>query len=300
MFLTAEILLGIGMSLISGADSALIYDTLKISNNQNQYRKKEGKFQAIGNFSESIASVLGGFIAIYSIRATFIPYIVLSAIAVLVALSIVEPPKSKQKTTKHSNPILELYSIVKYSLKDHKEVAALIFYAGLISASTLSMVFFIQPYFLLVGLPIGLFGIVWAALNFSVGIFSLYADLYEIKFGRRFSLISLIFYSILGYLLLSVFQTLWATFFILLFYFTRGISGPILKDYVNTHIDSSIRATVLSVKNLVGRLIFTVISPFLGYFADTYSLATAFQISAIFFCITGTISLLYLKKHNAL
>jgi MFS family permease len=299
-FLAAEILLGIGASIISGTDSALIYDTLEAENQADQYKKKQGIFDSIANFSESTASILGGFLAVYSLRTTFIPYVILTFIAILVSLTIVEPAKKEKAIIEHKNPFKELLLIVKYSLNDHKEIAALIFYSGVIMSSTLTLVFFVQPYFEIVGLPLALFGIVWAIINFSVGIFTLSADKYETKLGRKLSLISLIIYPSIGYLLLSVFSQVWAILFILLFTFTRGISGPILKDYVNKHIDSSIRATVLSVQSLVGRLIFTIIAPFIGYAADIYSIQTAFQILAGIFFVLGTLSLLYLRKHKAL
>ncbi len=42
-FLFAEIILGIGQSLISGADSALLYDTLLESGKKDDYIKHEGR-----------------------------------------------------------------------------------------------------------------------------------------------------------------------------------------------------------------------------------------------------------------
>ena len=43
IFIIAEILLGIGGSLISGTDSAMLYDTLIELNDSNEYSKIEGK-----------------------------------------------------------------------------------------------------------------------------------------------------------------------------------------------------------------------------------------------------------------
>jgi len=297
-FLIAELFLGFGVSFISGTDSALLYDTLKEAGKEKLYKSKEAVMQSVASFSESLSSIIGGFIAIYSLRTTFVPYAILLVVAIFISLTIQEPKRQKNDST--LNAWQEVIKITKYCIKDHKEVAALIFYAGLIMASTLTMVFFIQPYFELIDLPLGLFGIVWAALNFSITIFALMAVKYELTLGRKNSLASLIFLTIIGYLGVAVFQSFWAIGFIFLFYFVRAVSGPILKDYVNVHLDSNIRATALSVKHLVGRLIFTIFAPFIGFITDIYSLQTAFLVSAVFFTLTGSISLLYLKKHNAL
>ena len=66
-FAIAEVLIGIGGSLMSGSDSALLYDTLLETDNKEAYTKIEGRNYAIGNFSEATAGILGGFLAVGSI-----------------------------------------------------------------------------------------------------------------------------------------------------------------------------------------------------------------------------------------
>jgi hypothetical protein len=46
------------------------------------------------------------------------------------------------------------------------------------------------------------------------------------------------------------------------FWIFRGLNGPIIKDYVNREVESKMRATVLSVKNLAFRIVFSILSPF--------------------------------------
>ena len=50
-FAIAQVLVGIGGSLMSGSDSAIIYDTLLETNIKITYTKIEGRSYAIGNFS---------------------------------------------------------------------------------------------------------------------------------------------------------------------------------------------------------------------------------------------------------
>ena len=66
-FAIAQVLVGIGGSLMSGSDSAIIYDTLLETNSKTTYTKIEGRTYAIGNFSEAFAGILGGFLAVGSI-----------------------------------------------------------------------------------------------------------------------------------------------------------------------------------------------------------------------------------------
>ena len=94
-----------------------------------------------------------------------------------------------------------------------------------------------------------------------MGVFSLLAYRIEGLLGRRWSLISLILLSSATYLALSQFQALWALPILFAFYLVRGINGPVINDYINRLVSSDIRATVLSVKNLVGRLMFVILGP---------------------------------------
>lgn len=297
-FLIAELLLGLGSSFLSGTDSAIIYDSLVQSNKENEYKKIEGRMLSVGNFSEAIASFIGGFVALISLRTPFYIETILMLFTIPFAFTLIEPIRKKYDNK--DGPIKEIFKIVKYSIHHNVEIKWLIFYSGFIAASTLTMVWFIQPYFQFVGLPLAYFGIIWGLLNLSVGIFSLYAHKIELSVGRKKSLISLIFIVFIGYMLLGIFKSVWAIAFIILFYFVRGISGPILKDYVNKLISSDMRATVLSVKNLFGRLVFSILGPFIGWITDVYSLQLALLSSGSIFVILGIISLLFLHKNRAL
>ena len=53
IFILAEFLVAIGGSLMSGADSAIMYDTLLEIKQEEKYTEVEGKTYAIGNFSEA-------------------------------------------------------------------------------------------------------------------------------------------------------------------------------------------------------------------------------------------------------
>jgi MFS family permease len=297
-FLIAELFLGFGSSFISGADSAMIYDTLLETGREDEYKKIEGRLMSVGNFSEGIAGLVGGFLALVSLRTPFYFEAAITFFSIPVAMSLVEPARHKLDNSEGS--IKSILKIVKYSLHEHAEVKWLIIYSALVTVSTLTMVWFIQPYLKLVGLPLALFGAVWAGLQFSVGIFSFYAHKIELFVGRKATLVSLIVLTVIGYCLLSIFQSIWAIGFILIFYFVRGISYPVLKDYINRMITSDIRATVLSVTSLVRRLIFSIFGPVIGWISDLYSLSTALMLCGIIFLFWGCISLLLLHKHKAL
>ncbi len=66
--LCAQFFIALGGSFISGSDSALLYDTLIELKQSEQYQRIAGRLGSIGNFSEGIAGLLGGFLALISLR----------------------------------------------------------------------------------------------------------------------------------------------------------------------------------------------------------------------------------------
>ena len=150
------------------------------------------------------------------------------------------------------------------------------------------------------GLPLAYFGVAWAALQFTVGISAIKAYRIEDLLGRKNAMITLILLSAASYLLLSQFQALWAGVFLAVLYLVRGINGPVLNDYINRCIDSDIRATVLSVKALVGRLMFAALGPTVGWVSDTYSLAAAFLVCGTVFLLCGLVFLFFLHRNDVL
>lgn len=297
-FLIAELTLGLGASFISGTDSAIIYDSLVQIKKEAEYKKIEGRMLAFGNFSESLASIAGGFLALISLRTPFYVEAIFIALAIPIAFTLVEPARKKYQETEGN--FKEILKIVKYSLHGHPQIKWLIIYSGIVGSSTLTMVWFIQPYLKDVGLPLMLFGLAWAILNFSVGIFSLLAHEYEKKLGIRNSLISLVFIVFFAYTILGLWMSIWSIGFIILFYFVRGVSNPIFKDSINKLISSDIRATVLSVKQMFGRMIFVIIGPIIGWAADVYSLATALLLCGFIFLVLGILPIFFLRKYKIL
>lgn len=97
-FVVAEIILGIGHSFVSGADSAMLFDSLKAAKKTQNYVKEEGRITSAGNFAEAIAGVLGGFLAAISLRTPFYFQFAVAFIAIPASLTMIEPKFHEAKT----------------------------------------------------------------------------------------------------------------------------------------------------------------------------------------------------------
>jgi MFS family permease len=292
-FVFAEIVLGIGFSFISGADSAMLYDSLKAENRENEYIKYEGRITSGGNFAEALAGVAGGLLASISLRTPYYFQIVVAAIAIPAAYFLKEPQHTLERT--HLK-MMEIISIVKLTYRQ-PEMRSAILISSFTGAATLTYAWFVQPYFQKAGVPVSVFGILWTLLNLSAGVFSMFSYRIERFLGKRNSLLFIVIFISLGFILTSLEISLVGIAILFGFYMVRGLATPVLKDYINQYTDSKVRATILSVRNLEIRIIFAAVGPVLGYLTDTFSLQTALMVTGIIYFGAAMWSILpFLKK----
>jgi len=292
-FVVAEIILGIGFSFVSGADSAMLYDSLKAENREEEYIKHEGRITSSGNFAEALAGVAGGLLATISLRTPYYFQIVVAAIGIPAAYFLQEPKHALERTHLKMKEIL---SIVKLTYQQ-PEMRSAIMISSFTGAATLTYAWFVQPYFQKAGVPVSVFGILWTLLNLTAGVFSMYAYRIERLLGQRITLLLIVIFISLGFVLTSVEISLAGIAILFGFYMIRGIATPVLKDQINQFTDSKVRATILSIRNFEIRIIFAAVGPVLGYLTDTFSLQTALLVTGITYFVAAMWSILpFLKK----
>ena len=288
-FLFAEILLGIGGSLISGADSAILYDTLLEIKEDNEYTKIEGKTYAIGNFSEGIAGISGGFLAMTSINLPVYIQTIVMFLSIPVAMTLVEP-KSSYKLAKSFNSVI---TVVKDTFIHNRKLRWYIIYSSSMGIATLSIAWFVQPFLMEIETPILYYGIIWAFLNFIAGITSYYSHLFN-----NYNL--LIYTSLtmtISLILLGLYISYFGLIFIIIIYLFRGVITPNLRNLININSTSERRATVLSLRSFVIRLSFAIIAPILGYITDLYDISVVFYVLAFIVGFSSLLAAFKLKNN---
>jgi MFS family permease len=283
-FVVAEIILGIGHSFVSGADSALLYDSLKADNKTERYLRDEGRITSVGNFAEAIAGVAGGFLAAISLRTPFYFQFGVAAIAIPASLTLIEP---KIHSTEHVHSLKKLVSNISQTFVRNHDLRISILLSSITGTATLTFAWLVQPFFKEIGLPVEMFGIFWTALNLTVGVSSVFAHRVETWLGRKWSIMLVVVLLSAGYILSGISISYWGLAFLFLFYLVRGIATPIFKNYINEHTASEVRATMLSVRNFIIRIVFAGIGPFLGWITDHVSLNSAFILAGAIYLVSS-------------
>lgn len=162
-FLVAELVLGAGISLISGADSALLFDTLKCLKREHEYKKIEGRVVSASGFSEAFFGVIGAGLASFDLSYPFYLQGALVSLYLLTALKLQEPPRTRLTTA--GVGMLDLLSLCKTVLLKRPRLRLIMLFSGFSSTGTLSIVWFSQSYMQAINLPVAAFGFVWALLH---------------------------------------------------------------------------------------------------------------------------------------
>ncbi|MEK7098563.1 MAG: MFS transporter, partial [Patescibacteria group bacterium] len=293
--LVAEIILGIGYAFKSGADSALLYDTLVEIKETDTYKKREGNLLAASTFAEAVASIIGGFIALMSLRAPIVAQAAVTFFLIPVALTLKEPMR-RMLSPEHA--LWNMRSVIAHTLHHNRFLKWLIFFYAIVNSLGLILVWFRQPYLQDTGVPLAYFGFIWAVLMLAVSFASLSAHSFEGRFGRLHSLWILLLMGVIGFGILGSSISLWLIPAMLLFSIIRGLQEPIIKDYVQQHAESDFRATVLSIKGFVSRALFAILGPIAGWASDIYSLQFALLASGGFLLVFGAFSLIMVRRYE--
>lgn len=281
ILLVSFLLWSVASALMSGADMALLFDTLKASGREGQYEKLAGRGMAFTWSGVVLATLMGGpFAALFDTRATIFLGAATCLATGAVALAIWEPPR--ERTEGESSPpyfrsigaaFAEAWHVV--------DVRILIVLAGTAFAALESVHYLIQPYLVDRDVEVGvLFSLLQVPILLAGLVGSLLAGRISNTSGTR----ALFFGPLAGAACFAALAgapglAAYAALPLLI-----GISScvePIATGYINRRIGSERRATVLSIASMFRSLVLAALAPGLGYATDQWGLREAFTIGGI-------------------
>lgn len=269
-FLVYEVLLGIGFSLISGADLALLYDT-EIYLQERELPGGAGAGKSLSRLiaAEAGASGCAGIVASLlllwgSLETIVVVQAATGLVPLVLGLALVEVPRPKTRASTRANArhILELLLFGKPVVL-WTALAIAVF--GLLAV----YVFWIyQKYWEVQGIPIDSYGYIWAAFALTVSVAARYAGALEQWLGTRRLICIVGLLPIIGITGMAI-SSGWAG---VLFGFAiqagRGISMSLFYEALNRRVPGDFRATVNSLVSLAVRVVFIGTGPLLGYALD--------------------------------
>jgi len=273
VFIIAEVILGIAISLSSGTDTALIYDTLEALGNKKAQIKILGKSISYLTLGEGLASLLGSCLLLlaFTVHDLSIISAVVSWVPLFIVLGLKEPKRTKMEGGHKENTKY----VFKKLFKQSKLLNLIIINSVFSFSGTLFAVWIFQKYWENLGIPLIYFGFLWAMTNFFTSICSRYAYKVEKKFGSANVIVFLGLLPIVGYLGMSLVEHVAGVLVCLFFQTSRGLGQVIFRDALNKRVTGDFRATANSITQMGVRLVFVFAGPVFGYFVDQEGLSFA-------------------------
>lgn len=284
VFATGSAIFGMSLAFESGTNSAFIYDTLKDLKREKEFKKIEGRAVGYSMLGIALGGLMGGFLAEISFKLPLLITAIAFAGAIWVSLLFVEPKKHKKSDDKAYFKHLKDAAIFSYK---HPRVKWLIIFSGLMVSLLLIGHRFLQPYMRMVNIDIKFFGIIYFVWLIFSTIGARYAHKIESKLGEFLSLLIIPVFAGIYFLFIGNLVIIYGVVIVILGQFVWGFSRPVIRDYINKHVESHHRATVLSLHGFFGSLMVIILAPLLGYFTDLFSLTTTLIVQGIIVLVGG-------------
>jgi len=283
-FLLYEIILGVGFSLISGADLALLYDTEVYLQERGLpggagAGKSLSRLIAVEAAASGIAGITASVLLLWSMDGVVILQALTGLMPLLLAFALVEVPRPAAKTSARGNArhIIEL-------LLFGKPVVLWTAFAITVFGLLAVYVFWTyQKYWEIQGVPVASYGYIWAAFALTVSIAARYASNLEQYLGTRRVLYLVGALPMLGLLGMALGSGWVGVMFGFALQVSRGITMSLFYEALNRRVPGDFRATVNSLVSLCVRAVFIVTGPLLGYALDRLGVeSTLLLLAAIF------------------
>lgn len=296
VFAVASIIYGIAMALFSGAETALIYDTLREAEEEKSYILVSGKSWAFFYVFMAIAAPIGSHLFALNPRLPFFIDAAISSFAFWVYLSMREPASEGGDSSQKDTYLAILKNGIK-QLSMNPHIRWYVFFGLLISLTlTVFNSTFSQPLLTDQGIKTPQIGFVFSAVAIIQATTSFYAQKIEKKLGEKLALILIFLAPGVAFLAMGVPMLSVVLPFYLAYNLVKGFRLPVLDSYVQRHVSSNSRATVLSIQSFLGSLAGVVFLPVFGYLADQTSVVTGVVALGIVTLIGGFLLLVLKPK----
>ncbi len=296
-FLFYHLTMGIALSMISGGDVALLYEShLAAGGEAARSTSVFGNLKLAGQGGAAASALVGGAIVILSYWHLVWANAILSWIPVLLVFGMTEPATGPGQAKKPSVPLGEIFSAVL-----RRDATTRLVFLNMVAwgIAGLVMVWTNQKYWQDSGVPLPWFGVLYAAYSLTAGAGSRLAGAGAARFGRRAMLGAAGVLTVTAYFGMAALLGWGGIALGLGLQFAYGTGQVLFLNAINERIPSAIRATVLSMASLSVRASFSLLGPLVGWGIDGWGLSAVLSAIGLFYAFAFAALLLPLILRDA-
>lgn len=278
-----------GYNLNSGSEEALIYDTLKKLDREEEFLKVNGKINLIIEVSQGLAVFIGGILSQIDFSISYITAVAIGLISLVLSTRFIEVDVIRKE-----NQSINIINHLKQSIdivKNNKRLLNILIFFPLIYTFSAIVYFYGQQLFN---------DMEYSRISISIiflfnGIFSSLGAILSSKIYKK--------YKSLGWIMISISISVFTIFmgigkgnlsivFFLGIGFLTSILQPISSNLINSMVESNQRATIISVESMFYSIMMIILFPICGFIGDRVYLELSFimvGIVGVLICITEII-----------
>ncbi|MCC6953058.1 MAG: MFS transporter [Deltaproteobacteria bacterium] len=286
MFVAVEVALAFGCAFMSGADSALLTESVRqLGGDRMEELRWRSKVITSGFRGGAVMLCLGGLLNWVDPRYPIWAEIVGYGLLVLAASSLREPLRVKKVRT--ASHLREFLSVGRYALIDNGQIRWVLLASGMCLTLDFTGLWLYQPLFEQSGLEPWFYGPLFAVFALVAAQGSKWAH----RIGQRSDsfrvlvlplALSTFTMLILG---LSESNTAWLALFVL--QLGRGTREVFSEQLLNAEVETGYRATVLSLQSMTARFPYAIALSIVGTWMGVHGMGATF----LFLGIVGLVSI---------
>ena len=296
VFAIGEIIWALALALNSGANEAIIYDSLLELGREKESKKIFARMGSYGLVAMMIGTISGGLIAsVGGLKITM----TLSAIPLFIgfALSFFLKEPSKHKLSKKESP-WRIFQKGFKNMKENKGLRGLIVDMVLLSVIAYYAIWIWQKRLLELNIAISYFGLIHAGMMLmQIIVLNLIIPMEKLFRSKKGVILFTGVGMGIGFILFGISNNVIITIVGMLIAVGLGFSRPVLmKNYMQKHIHSEQRATTLSTVSMIRMFLLMILNPVIGILVEMNMIAVllGFGIVSVIWCFFSPISEEYL------
>ncbi|WP_322795142.1 MFS transporter [Tepidiforma sp.] len=263
----------------SGADQAVVFDSLKAAGRESEFTAIAGRGFALTMGAGLGGIILGGVVAALAGMAFTVQVSAVTPLGAMAAALAMREPRVEHVRRGYLEQLKTGFGFAW----SHGAVRATMFLSTGLMMATFAPVVLVQPFLIVHDVPTGLFGVFQAPVRVAGIIGALVAWRAARLLGRDRVVGAACAAAVLAYAGLAAWDALGAFALFALPAVVQGLVRPVLDTYVNELTPSDRRATVLSTVSLLFSLQVGFLEATLGFITDDVSIRAAFGFTAVFF-----------------
>jgi MFS family permease len=282
----AETLFAVGSASKSGADSAFLFDALKAAGRLDLYALAESRSQAVVSLASGVVAIAGGLLAAIDLRLPYAATALAAAISGVFAWSVTERGAARLRHRTSARGLMHEAVRCTFRTPAVRWVIAL---AACTVVGSHAYYYLQQPFLRAIGVPLALFGVVFAAVKAVTALVAGAAYRVDAAFGVRGATIVMAATPVVGLSAMSLATGPAAAALLLTRGVLDGLWQPLTNVYLNRLVDSHLRATMLSLQSLVSRLALSAALALLGAGTARFGLAPTLALTALAAALAGVV-----------